>query len=352
MTITAVSLYTFPAMKDIFRLNTKQIAGMAILTALAVALALAFHIPIFPAVAFLEYDMADIPIFLGTFMYGPFAGIIMTVIVSVIQGVTVSAGGGPIGILMHVLATGSYVLVSGFIYRKHKTFKGALASIGAGILTWMVFMILWNILFTPIYMGVPRKMVIDLLGFIAAFNAVKVTANSLATVLLYKRLRYLFSYIFKTDKFERKNNRKKFKISDGCEIVVHTQKETELLAESFAELLHGGEVVLLNGILGAGKTTFTKGIAKALGVNDIVTSPTFTIMKEYAGRIKIRHFDMYRIERADELEETGLRELLYEEDTLCIIEWNKFDDLRETITVDIEYVGENERKFSFKGIRI
>ena len=86
------------SIKNFFRLTTKQIAGMAVLSALAVVLSLVLHVSIFPQVAFLEYDMADIPIFLGTFMYGTFAGIIMTVVVSVIQGVTVSAGSGFIGI--------------------------------------------------------------------------------------------------------------------------------------------------------------------------------------------------------------------------------------------------------------
>ena len=338
--------------KNWFKLDTKQIAGMAVLTALAVGLALAFHIPIFPSVAFLEYDMADVPIFLCTFMYGPFAGVIVTVIVSVIQGLTVSAGSGPIGILMHVLSTGSYVLVSGIIYAKHKSFKGALVSIASGILTWMVFMILWNVIFTPLYMGVPRKVVIDLLGFIVAFNAIKVTANSLLTLLLYKRLRHLFSYIFKTDKYDKKS--KKFKISSSeCEFVTRSVKETEALAAELASKLKGGEVILLNGQLGAGKTAFTKGLAKAFGIKENVTSPTFTIMKEYNGeKFNLCHFDMYRIESPEELAELGLRELLYDDKNVCVIEWNKFDDLQAVINVDIEYINEKERKFSFKGINL
>lgn len=338
--------------KKWFKLDTKQIAGMAVLAALAVGLAVVFHIPIFPSVAFLEYDMADVPIFLCTFMYGPFTGIIVTVIVSVIQGLTVSAGSGPIGILMHVLATGSYVIVSGIIYAKHKTFKGALISIASGILAWMVLMILWNVIFTPIFMGVPRKVVINLLGFIVAFNAIKVTANSLLTLLLYKRLRHLFSYIFKTDRFEKKN--KKFEINSSVyEFVTHSVKETEKLAAALAEKLKGGEVILLNGRLGAGKTAFTKGLAKALGIKGNVTSPTFTIMKEYRSeKFNLCHFDMYRIESSDELEELGLRELLYDDKNVCVIEWNKFDGLRDVINVDIEYLNEKERKFSFNGIKL
>lgn len=320
------------------------------LTALAVALALAFHVPIFPSVAFLEYDMADVPIFLGTYMYGPFAGLIITIIVSVIQGTTVSAGSGFVGIVMHILATGTYVLISGIIYDKHKSFKGALVSIGFGILSWMVFMIAWNILITPLYMGVDRSIVIDLLGFIVAFNAIKVTANSLLTLLLYKRLRYVFSFIFKTDKFDKK--RKKYCFSNAeCVFVTHSLEETERLATDFCGTLKGGEVILLNGQLGAGKTTFCKGIAKAMGIEDTVTSPTFTIMREYDGKYHLCHFDMYRIESSDELVELGFDDLLYDKNNVCIIEWNKFVDLQEVITVDIEYIDEKSRRFYFKGIK-
>lgn len=338
--------------KKWFKLDTKQIAGMAVLTALAVGLALAFHIPIIPQVYFLEYDMADVPIFLCTFMYGPFAGIIVTVIVSVIQGFTVSASGTYIGVIMHILATGSYVIVSGIIYSKHKSFKGALVAIASGMLTWMVLMILWNIIITPFYLHIPHKLIFNSLGFIIAFNAVKVTANSLLTLLLYKRLRHLFSYIFKTDRFEKKN--KKFEINSSvCEFVTHSVKETEKLAAALAEKLKGGEVILLNGRLGAGKTAFTKGLAKALGIKGNVTSPTFTIMKEYRSeKFNLCHFDMYRIESSDELEELGLRELLYNDKNVCVIEWNKFDGLRDVINVDIEYLNEKERKFSFNGIKL
>ena len=207
-----------PKVKDIFVLTTKKIAGMAVLSALGVVLALILHVPIFPAVSFLEYDMADIPIFLGTFMYGPFAGFIMTIVVAVIQGVTVSAGGGWIGIVMHIFATGLYVIVAGSIYYFHRNIKGALVAMFCGIVTWIVGMILWNILLTPIYMGVPRQVVIDLLGFIVAFNAIKVGVNSVATFLLYKRLRYLFDFVSKKTKetLEKRKEKKDADLENGA----------------------------------------------------------------------------------------------------------------------------------------
>ena len=113
--------------------NTKRIATIGVLTALSVVLVSLIHFPIFPAVSFLEYDPADIPILICGFAFGPVAGIIVTVIASVIQGFTVSAGSGIYGILMHVIATGINVTVSSLIYKHHKTKKSAVIAILCGI---------------------------------------------------------------------------------------------------------------------------------------------------------------------------------------------------------------------------
>lgn len=132
-------------------------------------------------------------------------------------------------------------------------------------------------------------------------------------------------------------------------VITHSEVETMALAKELAAELKGGEVILLNGRLGAGKTAFTKGLAAALGIAETVTSPTFTIMKEYSGRIKLYHFDMYRIMSEDELEELGLNELLYDKDAVCVIEWNKFSRLSGAIAIEIEYIDETTRKFTIKG---
>ncbi len=181
-------------------ISSRKIAGMAVLSALAVVLAVVWHIPIFPAVPFLEYDLADVPIFLSAFMYGPWSALIITIIVCIIQGTTVSASSGFIGILMHILATGSYVLVSGLIYKKWHTFKGAMVAMSAGVLTWIVLMAVWNIIFTPIFMGVPRAVVLDLFVWIILFNLVKVGLNTFCTAIMYKRLHILFESAFKKKK--------------------------------------------------------------------------------------------------------------------------------------------------------
>lgn len=128
---------------------------------------------------------------------------------------------------------------------------------------------------------------------------------------------------------------------------VNSLYETEELAIAFAESLSGDEIILLNGELGAGKTTFTKSLAKALGVTDIVTSPTFAFMREYYGKFKISHYDMYRAENQDELFELGIYDNLTESG-IAIIEWNKFEEFppdKQVISIDIVKIGNHSRVF-------
>lgn len=134
---------------------------------------------------------------------------------------------------------------------------------------------------------------------------------------------------------------------------VNSLSETEELAKTFAKSLAGNEIILLNGELGAGKTTFTKSLAKALGVTDIVTSPTFAFMKEYCGKYKISHYDMYRAENQDELFELGIYDNLTEQG-IAIIEWNKFESFprnKSIINIDIIKTGDNSRIFDIKEIK-
>jgi riboflavin transporter len=168
--------------------NTIKLAKMGMLVAISVILVYLVHFPIFPATPFLEYDPADIPIFIGTFAFGPLAGFTLTVVTSVVQGLTVSAAGGWFGIVMHILATGSFVLVAGLIYRKSKTRKGAVIALTAGTLTMTIMMAAANIILNPIFYGMPVEAVYKLLPFIIGFNFIKAGANSVVTFLLYKRI--------------------------------------------------------------------------------------------------------------------------------------------------------------------
>lgn len=170
------------------REKTVRLAKMGMLVAISVVLVYFIHFPIFPAVAFLEYDPADIPILIGTFAFGPVAGVLLTIVTSVVQGVTVSAASGAYGIIMHIIATSVLVIVAGVIYKFNKTRKGAVIALICGTAAMAAVMIGANLIITPLFMGVPRSMVWDLMPFIVGFNAIKAGINSVVTFFLYKRI--------------------------------------------------------------------------------------------------------------------------------------------------------------------
>ena len=123
--------------------------------------------------------------------------------------------------------------------------------------------------------------------------------------------------------------------------------ETKKLASNFASEIKGGEVVLLSGDLGAGKTTFTKFVFESLGVKEVVNSPTFAILKSYDGKFKLHHFDTYRI-TLEEAIESGFDEIFQEKDSVIFVEWSEnISQLlpEKTIKVNIKYLSENEREF-------
>lgn len=100
-----------------------------------------------------------------------------------------------------------------------------------------------------------------------------------------------------------------------------TPEETASIAEEMGEACRVGCVFALSGDLGAGKTLFTKGLARGLGVKDAVTSPTFTLLNVYEGRLELFHFDLYRLENEDELEGIGFYEYAPSPDGVTVIEW-------------------------------
>ena len=165
--------------------KTVRLTKMAMLAAVSLALVLLIRIPSPPA-PFLVYDPADIPIIISAFAFGPLSGISITVVVSFIQAF-VLGGDGIIGFLMHVLATGSFVLVAGLIYKGHKTKKRAVIALAAGTLTWVATMIGWNLIVTPFYLGVPMDAVIAMvLPILLPFNLMKAGINSIIVFIIYK----------------------------------------------------------------------------------------------------------------------------------------------------------------------
>ena len=168
------------------RISTRQLVSMAMLGAISIVLVAVIHFPLIPAAAFLEYDPADIPILICAFAYGPLAGLLLTVVVCFIQGFTVSARSGIIGIVMHIFATGCCVLVTGNIYKRNKTRKTAVIALILGA------MVLMNMIFTPLFMGAPLETVLALMiPAIIPFNVLKAGINGVITFFLYKSISHL-----------------------------------------------------------------------------------------------------------------------------------------------------------------
>lgn len=164
-----------------------RLAKLGLLAALSIVLVFFIHFPIFPTAKFLEYDPADIPIMIATFAFGPWYGLMTTIVVAVVQGLTVSASGGIYGIIMHIIATGTFVLVAGFLYQKHKTKKGALIALLCGVVAWGLIMMPANLIITPIFTGMPVEAIrAILLPIILPFNLIKAGINAVVTFLVYK----------------------------------------------------------------------------------------------------------------------------------------------------------------------
>lgn len=132
-----------------------------------------------------------------------------------------------------------------------------------------------------------------------------------------------------------------------------TPQETEALGEALGRILPPGSVVAYTGGLGAGKTAFTRGLARGLGIQDRVTSPTYTIVNEYeGGRLPLFHFDWYRLGDGEELFEIGWEDYL-SRGGVCAVEWseNAPEVLEDPIRVDIRPEGES-RVISVEGIQL
>ena len=133
--------------------------------------------------------------------------------------------------------------------------------------------------------------------------------------------------------------------------VTHGPEETEALGQRLAEHLLPGTVIAYYGDLGAGKTAFTRGLARGLGIAEAVTSPTYTIVNEYlSGRMPLFHFDMYRLGSADELFDIGWEDYLTR-GGVCAVEWseNVEDALEDAITVCIRRLGDQDREVIIEG---
>ena len=131
------------------------------------------------------------------------------------------------------------------------------------------------------------------------------------------------------------------------EYISNSVADTVSFAEKLAAEFVGGEVLLLHGELGAGKTHFVKGLAKGLVIDEVITSPTFALHNSYQGRLTLNHFDFYRIEDSEEVAILGLDEFFYDKHAVAAIEWSEnIKDLlpKHCVSVTINKIDENTRK--------
>ena len=164
--------------------NIKTLAIMAMLTALAVAADIFLRIP--GIGGFLTYEPKDVILTIGAFIYNPIAGLVMSLVVCLVEMVTVSSTGF-IGLLMNFLASAVFVGVASVIYHRKKTIARAIIGLVAGAAAMTAVMLLWNYIMTPIYMGVPREAVVSMIPtLLLPFNAIKAALNASLVLLLYK----------------------------------------------------------------------------------------------------------------------------------------------------------------------
>ena len=134
--------------------------------------------------------------------------------------------------------------------------------------------------------------------------------------------------------------------------IVNSEDETRLIAEKFAEKIKSGDIIALSGNLGTGKTFFVKSIAQCFDISN-VTSPTFAIVNTYYGKLKINHFDFYRIKKIEELYDIGFEEYLFDNSSIVIIEWAEmFEEIlpKNIFRIGISHLGNSKREIIIQKI--
>ena len=171
------------------KFNVRKLVTMAVLAALSIVLMLFIKFPIIPAAPYLIYEPADVPIMIGSFLFGPLSGLLITVVVSLIQAFTTADGNGLVGFFMHVAATGAFVITAGLIYEKFHHVRGAIIALAVGTLAMTSVMIPVNLIIQPNFFNVPIDVVKSLLvPAIIPFNLIKAGLNSVLTFVVYKRI--------------------------------------------------------------------------------------------------------------------------------------------------------------------
>lgn len=168
------------------KVDTKKLATLAMLSALAFAIMAVSKL--LPSVeGFLDFDFKDVVICIAGFVYGPLSALAMIVVVCILEMLSPFSSSGIIGCIMNIVATASFCCPACYIYKHNHTMKGAVLGLVTGLVLLIITMLAWNYFLTPIYRGMPREAIADmLLPIFLPFNAVKGGLNMTATLLLYK----------------------------------------------------------------------------------------------------------------------------------------------------------------------
>ena len=354
------------------KFSAAYVAKMAVLTAISFLLyylgrfvKLPFMFP-----SFFDMQISELPALLAGFSLGPVSGCLVIVFKCLLKLPLSSTL--YVGELTDMLLGVMFVLPASLIFRlrrdkessksgiKHALIGLAVGSVlltGAAMLVNVYISVPFYVqlffhgdfdgivgMLGALYKGITKETFYTyylLLG-VLPFNLLRCIIVSALTFLLYKRLSAILHW-------EGTSLQKKNAVPSivGTH-TVHSVEETYKLADSLASELDGGEIILLEGDLGAGKTTFTKGLAKSLGILEEVTSPTFSLLNVYeSGRLKLNHIDLYRVENEEELAELGIADSI-DGESVTVIEWNKLTGLKGKIyTVKIS-LGEDENSRIFE----
>ena len=314
------------------------IAQTSLLAALAYLLLL-LEVPIFPTAApHLKLNVSDLPALIGGFAFGPVVGVIITVVKILLFMLTGTSTALGIGDLANFLLGLGFILPAAFIYRRKKTFKNAIIALVVGSVSMIITTCLTNYFIVfPLFFGkqlAGSERITMILTIYLPFNAIKAVATSVLTAFVYKPV----------SKFLRLLDTEE----SGKKYTSLSPEQTEELAVELAKKCTGGEVILIEGKMGSGKTVFARGFARGLGVVEQVTSPTFAIHNIYEGKFTLHHFDFYRVD-ASQAENLGLNEFFGEKNSVCIIEWSEnVKDLIPSNAKRIKIVANSETERTVK----
>ena len=319
--------------KNLF--TTKKIAGTAVLVALAYSVSF-LEFAVFPSASFLKLDFSGVFLLLAGFMYGPLYAFIAIIVKELLRFLTSSTGG--IGEIVNAIVYLAYVMLPATLYTFKKGFKFVIIYLVFAIILQLLAAMFTNRFITfPMYFGEKGGAIFkEYFVYLFFFNLIKSVSLSVLTVLLYKRVKFLFKKASTSIKKQKESG----------EFISKSVEDTERFAKDYAKTLSKGDVLILSGEMGAGKTAFVKGLAKGLCIEDEVLSPTYAYLNVYGDLLY--HYDFYRLSSGDDAERLGLTDYLGK-DNICVLEWA--ENVESAIKVAckkiiIQKLGDKKRKIT------